>query len=227
MGSFEFIFDKYLNNINGFDYSYKARSLENMSNEDGSLTYGEPTDDACEKMIELLKEYMKLDGTETVVDLGSGIGKILIAMHYTGYFKELYGIELLKYMADESKNIIQEYGAKFNKDVSNIHIIQGSYLAYNEFNKFDLFISNTSTNDTLRKNLITKINSEGKNGAMVLTSIYPFDFEDVRVLKEIVCKWSWGSSTLFISKLRRFTKFEWFLVRIIILYRKIKNFFKK
>lgn len=225
MTDFKFIFDNYLNNINGFDYSYKARILGHHSNKDGSITYGEPTADSCEKMIELLKDHMKLDGTETMIDLGSGIGKILIALHYAGYFKELYGIELLKYMADESKNIIQNYGEKFNKDISNIHIIQGSYLEYNKFNKFDLLISNTSTNDDLRINLTKKINKEGKNNAMVLSSISPFEFEDLRLLKETVCQWSWGLSTLFISKLRRFTKFEWFLVRIIIIYRKIKNFF--
>ena len=80
------LFDNFLDNVNGFESFFVGKKTTNTG---VKLVYGEINKKSCKDSINILKDFCKLDGTENVLDLGSGIGKIVMAMHYTDMLKML------------------------------------------------------------------------------------------------------------------------------------------
>jgi 2-polyprenyl-3-methyl-5-hydroxy-6-metoxy-1,4-benzoquinol methylase len=194
---FSEIYD-FLGGYDGFNSSFSARGKYKGSKDTSKMTYGEFRDPSFTDMVNVLKKYMRLDGTESVMDLGSGMGKVVVALHYSGLFKNVYGVELLEGLYSDSLNLVRDYSKKFNKDVGNIKIFNDDMLNLN-YSPYDLIISNTSVDDVLLQNIIAKTNSELKEGAIVVSTISQFADTNLIPIERFRTQFSWGESHINFS----------------------------
>lgn len=187
---FNELFDNFLNNIDGFESFYKG---ENTVKTDIKLVYGEMDAKSCLDSINILKDFCKLDKSENVLDLGSGIGKIIIAMHYTDMFKNVDGVELVSTLCDDCKKAVELYGETFNKNVSNINIYNRDFLNF-DISNYDIIFSNTTTDDNLRAKIVDKIGNEAKSNCVIISSICQFKSNKIKPLRRFISNFSWGNS---------------------------------
>lgn len=184
------LFDNFLDKIDGFESFFMGNRTVNTSE---NLVYGEMDKKSCKDSINILKDFCKLDGTENVLDLGSGIGKIVMAMHYTDMFKNVDGVEIVDKLVIDCKEALQLYSEKFNKDISNIHIYEGDSLQF-DISNYDIIFSNTTVDNDFRDKLINKISNEAKTGCIVISSIIAFKSEMLKLIRRFTSNFSWGES---------------------------------
>jgi hypothetical protein len=189
---FEELFN-FLDGYDGFGSSFSAKRKYNGEEDVKKMTYGEYTGVSFGDIIEALNKHKSVDVFDSAIDLGSGIGKMVVALHYSGLFKNVYGVEILEGMYNDSLTLIEDYGKKFNKDISNIKIYNDNMLNLN-FSNYDVISSNTSVNDDLLRNIISKINLEAKSGAIVISTISQFVAENIKQIDRFNTKFSWGPS---------------------------------
>lgn len=189
---FNEIFDKFLDGIDGFDSFFNG--VVNVKN-DYKLVYGEFNQNSFDACLDILEDFYYINKNKKVLDLGSGIGKVVIAMHYTDYFKQVDGIEIVDTLVEDSKKCIGLYSKLFNKDVSNINIYQGDFKDF-DISDYDVIISNTTTDDRIREMLKNKIIKEAKKDAMIITSITRFEDKKLKQIRKITTSFSWGISCI-------------------------------
>jgi hypothetical protein len=192
---FKEIFD-FLNKYNG--YSAASAAKKKHGEDTSKMTYGEFDSVSCNDMITTLKKYKKLDGTESVIDLGSGMGKLVVALHYSGLFSNVYGVELLTGLYEDSLKLIEDYAKEFGRDVSNISIFNDDMLNLS-YSPYNVIISNTSINDELLANIIKKINLEAEKDTIAISTINRFIDTNLDVVESYSTSFSWGSSHLNFS----------------------------
>ena len=134
-----------------------------------------------------------------MIDLGSGLGKIVIPMHYANVFKNIEGVELLTSMYDKSLEIVNEYSKKFHKDISNINLINDDMFNI-DFSKYDVIFSNTAVSHELKEEITKKLNKEAKKGCIIISSISVFKDENLIPIRKIKSQWSWGLSSVCVSR---------------------------
>ena len=195
------VFKEFLDLTDGYFFAQKAQ--ESFLVEHGTLpnkvTYGEITAKSCEEIIKFLKNLGYCNGDKKILDLGSGIGKFMIAMHYKSCFKEVYGAELLDNLAKKSNDLINEYSKKFNKAIDNIKVINKSVLAIN-FEEYDIIFSNTSVDKDLREDIAKKISRECKKNTVIITTLSEFNSFNLEKIYRKSSLFSWGKSTLYFYK---------------------------
>ena len=184
------LFDNFLDKIDGFESFFMGNRTVNTTE---NLVYGEMDKKSCKDSINILKDFCKLDGTENVLDLGSGIGKIVMAMHYTDMFKNVDGVEIVDTLVSDCKGVLQLYGETFNKNISNIHIYEGDSLQF-DISNYDIIFSNTTVDNNFRDKLINKISNEAKTGCVVISSIIAFKSEKLKLIRRFTSNFSWGES---------------------------------
>ena len=184
------LFDNFLDNVNGFESFFVGKKTTNTG---VKLVYGEINKKSCKDSINILKDFCKLDGTENVLDLGSGIGKIVMAMHYTDMFKNVDGVEIVNTLVSDCKDVLKLYGEKFNKDISNIHIYEGDSLQF-DISNYDIIFSNTTVDDNFIKALTRKISEEAKPNCVVISSISAFESDKLKLVRRFASNFSWGES---------------------------------
>ena len=192
---FENIFDDFLDKIDGFDSFFNGVA---SVKEDYKLVYGEFNKDSFVATLSILKDFNYLNNNKKLLDLGSGIGKVVIAMHYTDYFKQVDGIEIVKTLSDDSKKCIEVYGKLFNKNTKNINIYNADFLNFN-ISDYDIIITNTTTDNNIRELLKKKISNEAKNGAIIVGSITSFKTDVLREVRKFTTRFSWGESCITAS----------------------------
>jgi precorrin-6B methylase 2 len=185
----------FLDGYDGFGSSFSAKSKYKGEEDTGKMTYGEFTSTSMTDMINTLKKHKKFNGTESAVDLGSGMGKVVIALHYSGCFRNVYGVELLEGMYNDSLKLIEDYAKEFGKDISNIKMFNDNALNLN-YSNYDVIVSNTSVNSVLLNNIVKKVDQEAKDGAIVISTISQFESPNLKQLDRFSTKFSWGSSHL-------------------------------
>ena len=189
---FNEIFDKFLDGIDGFDSFFNGvASVKNNY----KLVYGEFNQNSFDACLDILRDFYYINKNKKVLDLGSGIGKVVMAMHYTDYFKQVDGIEIVDTLVEDSKKCIGLYSKLFNKDVSNINIYQGDFKDF-DISDYDVIISNTTTDDRIREMLKNKIIKEAKRDAMIITSITRFEDKKLKQIRKITTSFSWGISCI-------------------------------
>lgn len=184
------LFDNFLDKIDGFESFFMGNRTVNTSE---NLVYGEMDKKSCKDSINILKDFCKLDGTENVLDLGSVIGKIVMAMHYTDMFKNVDGVEIVDKLVIDCKEALQLYSEKFNKNISNIHIYEGDSLKF-DISNYDIIFSNTTVDDNFRKALTNKISEEAKPNCIVISSISAFESNKLKLVRRFASNFSWGES---------------------------------
>lgn len=189
---FNEIFDNFLDGIDGFESFFNG--VANVKN-DYKLVYGEFNQNSFNTCLDILKDFYYINKNKKVLDLGSGIGKVVIAMHYTDYFKQVDGIEIVDTLVEDSKKCIDLYSKLFNKNISNISIYQGDFKDF-DISDYDIIISNTTTDDKIRAMLKDKIVKEAKRDAIIITSITRFDDKKLKQIRKITTSFSWGISCI-------------------------------
>lgn len=189
---FNEIFDNFLDGIDGFESFFNG--VANVKN-DYKLVYGEFNQNSFNTCLDILKDFYYINKNKKVLDLGSGIGKVVIAMHYTDYFKQVDGIEIVDTLVEDSKKCIDLYSKLFNKNISNINIYQGDFKDF-DISDYDIIISNTTTDDRIREMLKNKIVKEAKRDAIIITSITRFDDKKLKQIRKITTSFSWGISCI-------------------------------
>lgn len=189
---FNEIFDNFLDGIDGFESFFNG--VANVKN-DYKLVYGEFNKNSFNTCLDILKDFYYINKNKKVLDLGSGIGKVVIAMHYTDYFKQVDGIEIVDTLVEDSKKCIDLYSKLFNKNISNISIYQGDFKDF-DISDYDIIISNTTTDDKIRAMLKDKIVKEAKRDAIIITSITRFDDKKLKQIRKITTSFSWGISCI-------------------------------
>ena len=191
---FNEIFDNFLDGIDGFESFFNG--VANVKN-DYKLVYGEFNQNSFNTCLDILKDFYYINKNKKVLDLGSGIGKVVIAMHYTDYFKQVDGIEIVDTLVEDSKKCIDLYSKLFNKNISNINIYQGDFKDF-DISDYDIIISNTTTDDRIREMLKNKIVKEAKRDAIIITSITRFDDKKLKQIRKITT--SFSCSITFIKR---------------------------
>ena len=184
------LFDNFLDKIDGFESCFMGNRTVNTTE---NLVYGEMDKKSCKDSINILKDFCKLNGTENVLDLGAGIGKIVMAMHYTDMFKNVDGVEIVDTLVSDCKDVLKLYSEKFNKNISNIHIYKGDSLQF-DISNYDIIFSNTTVDNNFRDKLINKISNEAKTGCIVISSIIAFKSEKLKLIRRFTSNFSWGES---------------------------------
>ena len=105
----------------------KASKSERLTRDklrDCSLTYGEIEFISLGEIFYTINErYGGLPQGGIFYDLGSGIGKAIIAAALLGSFTECYGIEILNSLYDISIQLIEEYNNEINQELlKNTHL---------------------------------------------------------------------------------------------------------
>ena len=184
------IFDNFLDKINGFDSFFNGVSAVK---ENYKLVYGEYSKDSFEATLDILKDFNYLNTDKKLLDLGSGIGKVVMAMHYTNYFKQVDGVEIVKTLVDDGWECVKAYGQIFDKNIDNIHLYNTDFANF-DISDYDILISNTTTDDRVREMLRDKITNEAKQNAIVISSITSFKCDVLKEVRKFVTKFSWGTS---------------------------------
>ena len=187
---FNEIFDKFLDGIDGFDSFFNG--ILNVKN-DYKLVYGEFNQNSFDACLDILEDFYYINKNKKVIDLGSGIGKVVMAMHYTGYFKQVDGIEIVDTLVEDSKKCIGLYSKLFNKNINNINIYQGDFKDF-DISDYDIMISNTTTDTAIRDMLKNKIVKEAKKDAIIITSITKFEDKKLKQVRRVTTSFSWGIS---------------------------------
>ena len=187
------LFSDFLDKFDGFESSYNAKNNYTGERDISTMTYGEINANSAFAIINILRDFCKLNRTESVIDLGSGIGKVILAMHYTDLFKFIVGVELLEGLYSVSLKMFSDYSKKYYKYIDNIHVFNDDILN-TDISKYDIIISNTAVDNELRQNIINKINNEARTGALVISSITSFEASKLKPVRRFATKWSWGAS---------------------------------
>ena len=196
----ESLFKDFLDNYDGFSVSFRGRKEQLGADYDQErLTYGEPKFECINDFLAILQDLCRCDKTETMIDLGSGLGKIVIPMHYANIFKNIEGVELITSLYNESLKIIDEYSKKYQKNVDNIKMINDDMFNI-DFSKYDVIFSNTAVSEQLKDEIVSKINKEAKNCCIIISSISTFKDENIIPLRKLKSQWSWGLSSVCVSR---------------------------
>ncbi len=193
----------FLNQYDGFRSSFAAKEAHRaagLEGDTGKMTYGEFNAVSFTDMIETLKKHINFDERTDlkVIDLGSGIGKVCVALHYCGLFKSVYGCELLKGLYDDSLKLLHDYSEKFKKDISNVEIFNSKSEDI-DFSNYDVFVTNNPINEDYIRDVRAKFNVQAKTGAILISTITQYRSEKIKPIESIKTNFSWGDSTLYFS----------------------------
>ena len=114
-------------------------------------------------------------------DLGSGMGKGVVAMALLHHFKKLIGIEFLDNLFSLSLKIKQTYEDSIDEKFTNnrnlfnlekpnqIEFLHGNFLEQSWDDTSIMFANSTCFTENLMKSIATKANKECKRGTIIIT----------------------------------------------------------
>lgn len=187
----EQIFNKLYGEIDGYRISTKSR-LETKK-ETENLLYGEISLESCQKILERANPKKG-----KFYDLGSGTGRVVIAMQLLGNFEKSIGVELLEGLhekatelhtvfaqngfSDEAKNI-----QFFNDDLFNINLEDADFVILNHpFKEGEAF-----------PRLENKFVQELRPGTKIVSTIRALENKKFKRLGNANYEFSWGNSTAY------------------------------
>ena len=147
-------------------------------------------------------------------DLGSGIGKPVVAMSLLHHFKKLIGIEYLDNLFNYSLGIKQNYENyieerfRKNKDLFNfqkpnsIDFLHGNFLEQSWEDTSIIFANSTCFSENTMSNIAKKANKECKSGTIIITFTKRLnnlnsDWELRDGFRRIM---TWGVATIYIHR---------------------------
>ena len=147
-------------------------------------------------------------------DLGSGLGKPVIAMSLLCHFKKLIGIEYLDNLFKLSLSIKQSYEntieEKFrqNKDLftfekpNSIEFLHGNFLEQNWEDTSIIFANSTCFSENMMNNIASKANKECRSGTIIITFTKRLTTlnSDLKFRDGFRRIMTWGVATIYIHR---------------------------
>ncbi len=179
--------------INGFEVSNQAR----QHHDDLALTYGEIQFEPFVALLSLCKP----DETTIFYDLGSGIGKAVIAAAMVFPIKQAIGVECIDTLHNTAqqikKNLINQSYYALKKKV--IHFVHQDFLEYNWQDGNLIFINSTAIIGNLWVQLLEKLENLQINTIVITTTkSIPKDSFELIYCTDVLM--SWGIVTAYIHR---------------------------
>ena len=220
----EYIFDRFYNQSTLEKAGKNSRSErfeKNLLN-DSSFVYGEVNFKAMAYIFEYIKSLYEINSNGFFYDLGSGIGRGILAATLCYSFKQYIGIEYLEQIYKDSieikneyikqlpkfikdmkeQNIFPNYNFDNNNNLPNILFINNDFLNENLSEGSLIFTNSTCFTQELLDKIAEKVNKEVKIGCIVVTTTRPLklDKEKWDILKGVKRMMSWGVASIFVHK---------------------------
>ena len=219
--------NKFFNSIYPEKILEKAKKDAKKEQEDRNLDknnfiYGETTFRTISYLLEYLTNTLKIDSNGFFYDLGSGIGRGILAATLCYSFKKYIGIEYLEQIYKDSieikneyikqlpkfikdmkeQNIFPNYNFDNNNNLPNILFINNDFLNENLSEGSLIFTNSTCFTQELLDKIAEKVNKEVKIGCIVVTTTRPLklDKEKWDILKGVKRMMSWGVASIFVHK---------------------------
>jgi SAM-dependent methyltransferase len=188
------LFNCLYKDVDGYDLSYQSGQRQNLNG--NNFVYGEINFDT---FADLLDELPYNSEQRVFYDLGSGVGKPVIAAALLGDFQKLVGIEMLEDLHLESMRVKNLFNSDVRKLFPSKAAVQIDFICGNllttDFSDGDLvFVQSTCFNEELMEKLEQKCN-ELKPGSLVITGTKSLPTWQVTGMKKY--KMSWGEACLF------------------------------
>lgn len=190
------MFNSLYQNVNGFTISVSAR--KKLSNESDFL-YGEINLLNWKKIVE--RANPKKDGV--FFDLGSGIGKPVIASHLLFNFRKSIGIELITELHEQALEIKENLKKIIDPETQNhvtnrkLEFIQGdifdSDLREADFIFLNYHIRKSKKFLDFEKKLLQQLKPQSK----IVTTLHPLQNSAFKQCGNQSYKFSWGSSPVY------------------------------
>jgi SAM-dependent methyltransferase len=185
--------------------SQEERSRLDLS-KDPSLTYGEIEFKPFGEIFFTLKNRYNLGEGGLFYDLGSGVGKALVAAALLGSFSECIGIEILPSLHDLSVQLVEDYNTNFTSQIlanpdlftvlPPVKSILGDILKV-DWSQADLvFVNSTCFSDEMVMSISEK---PVRIGTLAISLTRPLSATTWTQLEVVRKMMSWGEATVYIQ----------------------------
>ncbi len=191
------IFNDLFLGVDGYLLADLSKRKFNLK-ENAEFTYGEINFDEFAK---ILQEAEIKSNQQVFYDLGSGVGKAVMAAALSGYFKKVCGIELLPDLFQASEKVL----TRFNQEVKSLFleaekleiIFRNENFFETDFSDVDVvFIQCTCMKDEIMNKLAGKLEVL-KSGSLVLTATKKLPSEKFVIKKVAEHQLGWGKATIY------------------------------
>lgn len=160
--------------------SYKIRS--NYRSRKGTMHYGfvpSSTEEVLEVLFELYYYMGGHSHQHSFLDIGCGIGNIVLLAHKVGF--DAYGLEYNKKIYDVAKRFMGK-----NSSMSKNHIFKGDMTCFRNYSKYDvLYYYVPIINAAVMHKFITKLSKAVKPGAYIIPQGYGNGFYNSKEFENI------------------------------------------
>lgn len=188
------LYERVFSGVDGFGLSYGWQ--KGIGERDRNLTYGEIDFDG---FLNILCDIPKIDQRKVFYDLGSGVGKAVMAAALLGNFRKAVGIEILSPLHFQTATISRalkedKYFQNNKNNLPEISFLQKDFLKH-DYQEADLvFINSTCFSQELMYALSESLQTI-PSGGIVLTVSQSLPSMDVFKIKKYA--FSWGGGTVF------------------------------
>jgi len=183
------IFEELYNEIDGYEISKQARKDSELNTE--KFLYGELPLETCHEILEFANPKKGL-----FCDLGSGTGRVVLAMQLLGNFKKSAGVEILKGLHDQATKIhesLQQNHPQIAQQIS----FHNRDIFKTKLNNVDFVLMNHPFKDgQIFEQLEEKFLNELKPGTKIATIIRALKSSEFKRLGTKTLKFSWGDSSV-------------------------------
>jgi len=186
-------------NIDGYEISGRAREKRGLS--DPALVYGEMTLPAMEQLL----AHLALAPGKVFYDLGSGIGKAVIAAALLGNFSKLVGEELIEELVTAAetarRRLVIELEKNLNPETARPQItFLNTDIFTVDFSDADVvFIATTCFTDFMMSQLRRRLTML-KTGSAVITMSRTLQIPVFELKEYFMAPMNWGEATLCVYK---------------------------
>jgi hypothetical protein len=195
----ETLFNFLYGDINGYSVSHEAREKHNNSESVKDLLYGEVPFKTLE---EILKKANPVENG-VFFDLGSGTGRIVIAMNLLSNFSKTVGVELLEILHQKACEVKKEFENHVVPKIPNydknreINFLNASILDVDLSEADFVFMNHPFKDRDLFAKLEEKLISELKKGTKIVTIIRKLENPKIKFINSQKYNFSWGESTAY------------------------------
>ena len=172
-----------------------------------SYTYGEIDFHSFGEIFYTIRNRYNLPEGGIFYDLGSGVGKALVAASLLGSFSECIGIEILKPLFDLSLKLVEVYNESFtshilaNPDLFTIlppiKSVLGDILKYDWTNASLIFVNSTCFSDEMVREVSE---AQVQVGTLAISLTKPLSATSWTQLEVARKAMSWGEATIYIQR---------------------------
>ncbi len=195
------IFDKIFQGINGYGPSLQERNNYLDDHVIKNVIYGETPIELLYALLTMDCLLSHLDKAKSFYDLGSGIGNTVIGAYLIKHFEKCVGIELLDSLFTLSQHALQKLEQLDNKAGEVIQFIHENILNIDITAADIVYFHCPSIDETYRNLMEKKMETELKNGAIVLSLIHVFHNKDkFELITDMMVKTAWGQAPMMIYR---------------------------